>query len=78
MSIFICVEGISQAEMLAFLFYAKATSHKLCLHKFMTTARERAKFAKRASHRLHKDNESCKCIYVIYGDCLSRKKLTFK
>ena len=38
--LFICVEGISQAEMLAFLFYAKATSQKLCLHKFMTTARE--------------------------------------
>ena len=55
--VFIYVEGISQAEMLAFLFYAKATSQKLCLHTFMTTAREREKFAKRASHCLRKDNE---------------------
>ena len=36
------MEGISQAEMLAFLFDA---------------AHEREKFAKRASHRLSKDNE---------------------
>ena len=36
--LFICVEGISQAEMLAFLFDA---------------AHEREKFAKHASHRYH-------------------------
>ena len=36
---YICVEGISQAEMLAFLFDA---------------AHEREKFAKRASHRYRK------------------------
>ena len=33
------------------MIYAKATSQKLCLHKFMTTAREREKNAKRVSHR---------------------------
>ena len=36
------------------LIYAKATSHaRACMLSYMTTACEREKFAKRASHRYH-------------------------
>ena len=42
----------------SYFIYAKATSQKLCLYKFMTTAREREKFAKRISHRICEGNES--------------------
>ena len=52
---FFCVEGISQAEMLAFLFDA---------------AHECEKLAKRASHRCVKTTSHAGALMLTYGDCL--------